>query len=140
MLDLLVFYIWFETDMHVYWILGGTTIAAGLHVKSETTTTNYNTVLEPNFYMPIPIKLIFPWCLVIGDYGGLLILISAIGHLCIISRNKSDENGQIYQIHKGTNQGIISLHPYTTNAPPGYHASIGLKIPLVDSTEKKETA
>ena len=139
MLDLLVYYIWFETDMHVYWLLGGTSIAAGLHVKSAT-TTNYNTVLEPNFYIPIPIKLIFPWGLVLGDYGGLLILISAIGHLCVMSRNKSDENGQIYQIHKGTNQGFVSVHPYTTIAPPGYHASIGLKIPLVDSTENEETA
>ena len=90
--------------------------------------------------MPIPIKLIFPWGLVLGGYGGLLILISAIGHLCIMSRNKSDENGQMYQIHKGTNQGFVCVHPYTTIAPPGYHASIGLKISLVDSTENEETA
>ena len=121
--------------MKIYKILGGTYIAA---VVKTATTTNYNAGLEPMFYMPMSIKLLCPWGLVLGGIGGLLILLSAIGHLCIMSRNKSDENGQIYQIHKGTNQGIVSLHPYTTIAPPGYHASVGLKVPLVDSMEKNE--
>nr|XP_022318293.1 uncharacterized protein LOC111121350 [Crassostrea virginica] len=117
-------------------ISGGTYIAA---VVKTATTINYNAGLEPRFYLTISIKFLCPWGLVIGGFGGFLILISAIGHLCIMSRNKSDENGQIYQIHKGTNQGFISLHPYTTIAPPGYHASVGLKVLLVDSTENEET-
>nr|XP_022319874.1 uncharacterized protein LOC111122393 isoform X3 [Crassostrea virginica] len=94
-------------------ISGGTYIAAV--VKTVTTT---------NFIAGPKIKLLCPWGLVLGGIGGLLILLSAIGHLCIISRNKSDENGPIYQMHEGTNQEIISMHPYTTIAPPGYHASV----------------
>ena len=80
-----------------------------------------------------------PWGLIMVGIGGVLILVSAVGHLCILSRNRTDDT-HVYLIHKGTNQGIISQHSYTTIAPPGYHVTVGLKVPLVGSMEKNEEA
>lgn len=84
-------------------------------------------------------KFYCPWGLVLVGIGGVLILVSAVGHLCILSRNRTDDT-HVYLIHKGTNQGIISQHSYTTIAPPGYHVTVGLKVPLVGSMEKNEEA
>ena len=81
-----------------------------------------------------------PWGLVLGGIGNLLILVSALGHLCILSRNRTTDDIHVYHIHKGTNQGNISQHSYTTIAPPGYHVTVGLKVPLVGSMEKNEEA
>eukprot|EP00105_Crassostrea_gigas_P001514 XP_011413734.1 PREDICTED: uncharacterized protein LOC105318368 [Crassostrea gigas] len=81
-----------------------------------------------------------PWGLILVGIGGVLILVSAVGHLFILSRNKTKDDIHVFHIHKGTNQEIISQHSYTTIAPPGYHATVELKVPLVGSMEKNEEA
>lgn len=107
-------------------------------VKTITVTQSYK-LLYSHLYSN-PLHFHCPWALTIGGVGGILVLVSAVAHLCILSRNKANDDVHVYHIHRGTNQGIFSQHPYTTIAPPGYTAAVGLKIPLVNAIEANEGA
>uniref|UniRef100_A0A8W8KJG2 Uncharacterized protein n=1 Tax=Magallana gigas TaxID=29159 RepID=A0A8W8KJG2_MAGGI len=120
-------------------ISGGTYIAA--IVKTAIATHVYKDIVRKySVWRYDNFQLYCPWGLLLGGIGCFLILVSALGHLCILSRNRTTDDIHVYHIHKGTNQGIISQHSYTTIAPPGYHVTVGLKVPLVGSMEKNEEA
>lgn len=118
-------------------VSGGTYIAA---VVKTATVPHGNHVLFQYMYKSTLLHFHCPWALILGGVGGIFVLVSAVAHLCILSRNKTNDDIQVYRIHKGTNQGIFSQHAYTTIAPPGYTATVGLKVPLISAMEKPEEA
>ncbi|XP_061196336.1 uncharacterized protein LOC133204596 [Saccostrea echinata] len=118
-------------------VSGGTYIAAA--AKTATVAHGYKALFS-YMYKSTILHFHCPWALILGGVGGIFVLISAVAHLCILSRNKTNDDIQVYHIHKGTNQGIFSQHTYTTIAPPGYTATVGLKVPLITAIEKNEEA
>ena len=121
------------------YVLGGTYLAA--LVKTITSTPFSQQIVKlMNAYGSIYVVDFYcPWSLILGGVGSFLILLSAFGHLCILSRNKPNEGVQVYHIHKGSHQGVVSQHFYTIVAPSGHHAAVGLKIPLIENMEKNES-
>lgn len=74
-----------------------------------------------------------PWGLILGAVSGILLLISATGHLCVLTRNRSDEC-RVYRLHLGQTE----KQTFPTIAPPGYDASVGLKVPLTSAMEEAD--
>nr|XP_022313889.1 uncharacterized protein LOC111118624 [Crassostrea virginica]XP_022313904.1 uncharacterized protein LOC111118637 [Crassostrea virginica] len=115
-------------------VSGGTYVSA--LVKTATATLFNKEMIsilnglnsESNLFEEIEYNC--PWGLVVGGIGSLLILISAIGHLCVLSRNTTESILQIHRVYTGTKEeGTASQHSFTVIAPPEYHSAVGLKVP-----------
>lgn len=114
-------------------ISGGTYIAA--MIKTATATPNKHSVFYDGWVFD-DVQFYCPWGLILGITGCFFTLVSAIGPMVVLIKNKTHNDVNDYQKFKGTNQGILQQYSYPIIAPPGYHETFGLKVPLVD--EKRE--
>lgn len=112
---------------------GGTYIAA--MIKTAVATPNAQSVFYDGWFFE-DVQFYCPWGLVLGITGCLFTLVSAIGPMVVLIKNKTHNDVNDYQTFKNTNQGILQQYSYPIIAPLGYHETFGLKVPLVD--EKRE--
>jgi hypothetical protein len=59
-----------------------------------------------------------PWAHLLGGFGGILLLISALRHLYNLYLNKGYENIRAHQTHGGASQDNLAQHPLITTTPP----------------------